>query len=91
MFILTYLSNRLGACEAPPSIMSIYLGESLTEFLEAFRSAKDPSKVAHFQEASKELNMGSSVLAPIRCSPVLSSNLSIIYLFKSCKCANIFL
>ena len=29
---------RLGACEAPPSIISMYLGEDMTNFLDAYRS-----------------------------------------------------
>ena len=29
---------RLGACEAPPSIISTYLGEDMTNFLEAYKS-----------------------------------------------------
>jgi len=29
---------RLGACEAPPAIISTYLGDDLTTFLEAYKS-----------------------------------------------------
>lgn len=57
---------RLGACEAPPAIMSMYLGDELTRFLDDFRCAADPAVVAPFREASKELELGSRVLAPIR-------------------------
>eukprot|EP00747_Dinoflagellata_sp_TGD_P160048 gnl/TRDRNA2_/TRDRNA2_177940_c0_seq4.p1 gnl/TRDRNA2_/TRDRNA2_177940_c0~~gnl/TRDRNA2_/TRDRNA2_177940_c0_seq4.p1 ORF type:complete len:784 (-),score=167.94 gnl/TRDRNA2_/TRDRNA2_177940_c0_seq4:86-2437(-) len=32
---------RLGACEAPPAILSTYLGEALTNYLEGFRNGKD--------------------------------------------------
>ena len=28
---------RLGACEAPPAIISVYLGESMTTYLEQFK------------------------------------------------------
>ena len=31
---------RLGACEAPPAIVSTYLGESVTTYLEAFKASK---------------------------------------------------
>jgi glutamine synthetase len=31
---------RLGACEAPPAIVSTYLGDSLTSYLEEFKSTK---------------------------------------------------
>jgi len=31
---------RLGACEAPPAIVSTYLGESLTSYLEDFKKSK---------------------------------------------------
>ena len=29
---------RLGACEAPPAIISTYLGDDLTKYLEAYKS-----------------------------------------------------
>jgi len=29
---------RLGACEAPPAIISAYLGESMTNYLESYMS-----------------------------------------------------
>ena len=29
---------RLGACEAPPAIISTYLGEDMTAFLESYKS-----------------------------------------------------
>jgi glutamine synthetase len=32
---------RLGACEAPPAIVSSYLGESMTEYLETFMTGSD--------------------------------------------------
>jgi glutamine synthetase len=32
---------RLGACEAPPSIMSMYLGDSMTRYLEGYRDGVD--------------------------------------------------
>jgi glutamine synthetase len=32
---------RLGACEAPPSIMSVYLGDSMTAFMEGYKSGVD--------------------------------------------------
>ena len=56
---------RLGACEAPPAIMSVYLGEALTRFLEDFKDASDTTAVPHFKEGSKELELGSRILAPI--------------------------
>jgi len=31
---------RLGACEAPPAIVSTYLGEDMTKYLEAFKDGK---------------------------------------------------
>ena len=46
--------------------MSIYLGEELTKFLEGFRSSADTSALPHFKEESKDLDLGSRVLAPIR-------------------------
>jgi len=34
---------RLGACEAPPAIVSTYLGQDMTNFLEAFMNGNDES------------------------------------------------
>jgi glutamine synthetase len=48
---------RLGACEAPPAIMSVYLGESMTAFMEAF---KEGGKEA-YNPASKPLDMGNTL------------------------------
>jgi glutamine synthetase len=31
---------RLGACEAPPAIVSTYLGDDMTDYLEAFKDGK---------------------------------------------------
>jgi len=48
---------RLGAMEAPPAIVSTYLGESLTSYLDAFRKGTNPKPYA---AASKELSLGLS-------------------------------
>merc|ERR1712190_580675 len=34
---------RLGACEAPPAIVSTYIGDDLTKFLDAYRSGNTAS------------------------------------------------
>ena len=52
---------RLGACEAPPSIISTYLGESVTEYLQAYINGESKPYVP----STKFLSMGTSVLAPI--------------------------
>lgn len=49
---------RLGACEAPPAILSTYLGDDLTKYLEVYK--KDPK--AAYVPASKVLNLGAAVL-----------------------------
>jgi glutamine synthetase len=46
---------RLGAMEAPPAIISTYLGETLTEFLDAFRSGKP----AEYKPQAKFVDTGS--------------------------------
>jgi len=46
---------RLGAMEAPPAIVSTYLGESLTAYLDAFRKGQ-PAKP--YVAASKALDLG---------------------------------
>jgi len=53
---------RLGACEAPPAIISMYLGADLTEYLEAYKCGKAQPYVAH----TKLLDMGASALPPIQ-------------------------
>jgi glutamine synthetase len=52
--------HRLGANEAPPAIMSIFLGAELTDLLEGVASGKgDPQKPASFME------LGAEVLPPL--------------------------
>jgi len=46
---------RLGACEAPPAIVSTYFGKSLTAFLDGFRKGE---KVEPYRAASVELDLG---------------------------------
>jgi glutamine synthetase len=54
---------RLGACEAPPSIISAYLGEDMTSFLEAYKNGENKP----YKPRSRTLNLGASVLAPMQC------------------------
>mmetsp|Transcript_42136 Transcript_42136/g.103898 ORF Transcript_42136/g.103898 Transcript_42136/m.103898 type:complete len:701 (+) Transcript_42136:42-2144(+) len=49
---------RLGACEAPPAIISTYLGDDLTKYLEAYKTGVK----AEYTPATKILNMGADVL-----------------------------
>jgi glutamine synthetase len=54
---------RLGACEAPPSIMSTYLGQQLTDYLDDFRKGKrnvvyTPNKVT--------VDLGIDGVAPVK-------------------------
>jgi len=51
---------RLGACEAPPAILSTYLGEDLTKFLEEFKAGK----VGEYKAAKKMLSVGVEGVAP---------------------------
>lgn len=51
---------RLGACEAPPAIMSIYLGDDMTRYLESFINGEKTA----YQPTTKQLNLGVSTLAP---------------------------
>lgn len=53
---------RLGACEAPPAIVSTYFGEELTGILKDYRDGKGFKKK---KLATKKLDIGASVLAPI--------------------------
>ncbi len=52
--------HRLGAAEAPPAIISIYLGEELESILEALAAGKEYSG-----RAKEELKIGVSALPPI--------------------------
>mmetsp|Transcript_30682 Transcript_30682/g.42876 ORF Transcript_30682/g.42876 Transcript_30682/m.42876 type:complete len:708 (+) Transcript_30682:3-2126(+) len=52
---------RLGACEAPPAIVSTYLGEDMTAYLDDFRNGK----VHPYQPTLKELDLGVSCIAPL--------------------------
>lgn len=52
---------RLGACEAPPAIISTYLGEDMTKFLEGYMNGDDTP----YNPTPKLLNMGASALPPI--------------------------
>jgi len=48
---------RLGACEAPPAIISTYLGEALTSFLEGFKSGTTGKMYAP-EKKTVEFNVG---------------------------------
>jgi glutamine synthetase len=52
---------RLGACEAPPAIVSTYLGEDLTNFLMGWKSGKR----GEYQPGTKEIDTGAGLLAPV--------------------------
>jgi len=52
---------RLGACEAPPAIVSTYLGDSLTSYLEEFKN----SKVAkEYVATAATVDLGVPAVAP---------------------------
>jgi len=52
---------RLGACEAPPAIISTYLGNDCTEYLQAYMNGENKPYVP----TTKKLTMGASALAPV--------------------------
>jgi glutamine synthetase len=47
---------RLGACEAPPSIISTYLGDQMTKYLEGYKNGED----VVYNPTSRLLNFGPS-------------------------------
>eukprot|EP00929_Paragymnodinium_shiwhaense_P058490 TRINITY_DN2928_c0_g1_i1.p1 TRINITY_DN2928_c0_g1~~TRINITY_DN2928_c0_g1_i1.p1 ORF type:complete len:725 (-),score=193.65 TRINITY_DN2928_c0_g1_i1:304-2478(-) len=53
---------RLGACEAPPAILSTYLGESLTTALDDYRKGNKLS----YSPQGEALNLGASCLLPLQ-------------------------
>lgn len=52
---------RLGACEAPPAIVSTYLGEDMTFYLEHFKSGKGDGE---YVPGAKTLDLGVSEILP---------------------------
>lgn len=52
---------RLGACEAPPAIMSVYLGDDMTTYLEAFKNGESKE----YTPTTKLLSTGVEALAPV--------------------------
>lgn len=54
---------RLGACEAPPAILSTYLGQSMTHYLQAYAEggAAEP-----YVAQQRTLELGASVLPPLQ-------------------------
>lgn len=56
---------RLGACEAPPAIMSIYLGDELTSYLKDFSINGD----AIYTPGKETMQIGSKKLATIKKPP----------------------
>jgi len=52
---------RLGACEAPPAIVSTYLGQQLTDFLQ---TVKETKKVGDYVPETKTINVGVESIAP---------------------------
>lgn len=51
---------RLGACEAPPAIVSTYLGEDMSKYLEGFMNGADTEYVP----AKKTLDLGTAEVIP---------------------------
>jgi len=52
---------RLGACEAPPAIVSTYLGEDMTYYLEHFKDGKGSGE---YVPGTKMLDLGVSEILP---------------------------
>ena len=53
---------RLGACEAPPAIVSTYLGDDMTSYLEAFMNGKE----GHYEPGKKTLDLGTAEVLPFQ-------------------------
>lgn len=59
--------HRLGAHEAPPAIMSIFLGDQLTEVFEAFRAGR--ANTASGGKSGRMMNVGVDTLPPLPTDP----------------------
>lgn len=53
---------RLGACEAPPAIVSTYLGDDMTAYLEKFANGES----AKYEPAKKTLDLGAREVVPFQ-------------------------
>jgi glutamine synthetase len=53
---------RLGACEAPPAIMSVYLGDDMTTFLDDYRKGSN----AAYAPQSRSVSLGASTLPTLQ-------------------------
>jgi glutamine synthetase len=53
---------RLGACEAPPAIVSTYLGDDMTSYLEAFINGS----AAKYEPKRKTLDLGTREILPFQ-------------------------
>lgn len=53
---------RLGACEAPPAIVSTYLGDDMTSYLESVKNGS----TAEYAPAMKTLDLGCSEILPFQ-------------------------
>lgn len=53
---------RLGACEAPPAIVSTYLGDDMTSYLEAFMNGAS----AKYEPGLKTLDLGTREVLPFQ-------------------------
>jgi len=54
---------RLGACEAPPAIISTYLGDDMTNYLKAF---KEGDTGAEYNPGKKTLDLGTKSVQPFQ-------------------------
>eukprot|EP01040_Poterioochromonas_malhamensis_P006851 gene6851-7387_t len=52
---------RLGACEAPPAIISTYLGEDMTRYLDAYRNGEN----APYSPQARVIDLGANGLPPL--------------------------
>ncbi len=59
--------HRLGAHEAPPAIMSIFLGDQLTEVFEAFRAGRADNVAS--EKSGRTMNVGVDTLPPLPTDP----------------------
>jgi glutamine synthetase len=53
---------RLGACEAPPAIVSTYLGDDMTDYLTAFMNGEP----AAYEPGSKTIDLGVEAVVPFK-------------------------
>lgn len=56
---------RLGAMEAPPAVMSTYLGQQMTDYLQSFMDSEEGAEIEEYKPQTTTIDLGVDDLPPI--------------------------